>query len=84
MRRLLIVVVFMLLPGCQDMRMSLKHTVSSAVGLDRTITLFAANGDTIRTWSGRLKVESQSGAGAEFIAGGKMVYISGTFIIEEK
>lgn len=66
--------------GCQQ---QVSHVKSSLIGLNRTITLYADNGTVIRTWEGRFQVET-SGSSARFLHDGKTIYISGTFVIEEK
>ncbi len=66
--------------GCQQ---RVSHLKSNLVGLDRTITLYAHDGSVIRAWDGRFQVEATGGS-ARFIDQGKAVYISGTFVIEEK
>jgi hypothetical protein len=67
------------LPSVQQ---RISHTKSEAIGLDRTITLFATDGKPIKTWKGRVQVETEGGA-ARFVIGGKAVIISGTYVIEE-
>lgn len=60
----------------------ISHAKSEAIGLDRTITLYAADGKPIKTWKGRVQVELEGGA-ARFIVGGKAIIVSGTYVIEE-
>ncbi len=67
------------LPSVQQ---RISHTKSEAIGLDRTITLYANDGKPIKSWKGRVQVELEGGA-ARFVTGGKAVVISGTYIIEE-
>jgi hypothetical protein len=67
------------LPSVQQ---RISHTKSEAIGLNRTITLFANDGKPIKSWKGRVQVELEGGA-ARFVSGGKAVIISGTYIIEE-
>jgi len=67
------------LPSVQQ---RISHAKSGAIGLDRTITLFSQDGKPIKSWKGRLQVETEGGA-ARFVVGGKAVIISGTYIIEE-
>lgn len=66
--------------GCQQ---KVSHVKSSLIGLDRTITLYAYDGSIIKSWDGRFQVET-GGSSARFIYEGRAVYISGTFVIEEK
>jgi hypothetical protein len=60
----------------------ISHAKSEAIGLDRTITLYTADGKPLKTWKGRVQVELEGGA-ARFMIGGKAVIISGTYVIEE-
>ncbi len=70
---------YMKLPSVQQ---KISHAESRAIGLDRTITLYANDGKPIKSWKGRVQVELEGGA-ARFIIHGKAVTISGTYIIEE-
>jgi len=67
-------------PGCQN---TISHMKSSVVGLNREITLYNASGNIIKQWTTDAKVEDAGGS-CRFIFNGKVVTISGTFIIEEK
>jgi hypothetical protein len=60
----------------------ISHTKSEAIGLNRTMTLFANDGKPIKSWKGRVQVEVEGGA-ARFVIDGKAIIISGTYIIEE-
>ncbi|MDX1763483.1 MAG: hypothetical protein R3231_04115 [bacterium] len=66
--------------GCQQ---QVSHVKSNLIGLNRTITLYAVDGSVIKSWEGRFQVET-GGSSARFIHEGKAVYISGTFVIEER
>jgi hypothetical protein len=68
------------LEGCQQTR---SHMTSSVIGLDRVVTLYANDGSVIKQYKGRFQVEVV-GSTARFIADGRAVTISGTFLIEEK
>ena len=68
------------LKGCQQWR---KHLASSTIGLDRTITLYANDGSVIKHWTGRVQVETEGGF-PRFIVDGKVIFLNGTFVIEEK
>ncbi len=84
-RVLLMLVIACLLcgPGCTEkQKQDYSHWKSDVIGLHRTVILYDANGKAIKTWKGRFKVE-QEGTSARFIANGKTVIISGTFVIEE-
>jgi hypothetical protein len=60
----------------------ISHMKSEAIGLDRTITLYANDGKPIREWKGRVQVELD-GNTARFVVNHKAVIISGTYLIEE-
>ncbi|HMK35688.1 MAG TPA: hypothetical protein VK463_11520 [Desulfomonilaceae bacterium] len=70
---------YMSLPSVQQ---RISHAKSEAIGLDRTVTLYANDGKPIRTWKGRIQVELEGGA-ARFVVHGKAIVISGTYVIEE-
>ncbi len=71
------------LAGCTErQKQEYSHWKSDVVGLKRTVTLYDANGKSIKTWNGRFKVEI-TGNTARFIADAKTIIISGTFVIEE-
>lgn len=67
--------------GC-GMQQGASHVISSAVGLNRVITLYSDDGTVIREWSGRYKV-GVDGSSARFMHNNKAITISGTFTIEE-
>ena len=71
--------VYYSLPSTQQ---RISHAKSGAIGLDRTITLYAADGKPIREWKGRVQVELD-GNTARFVVQHKAVIISGTYVIEE-
>jgi hypothetical protein len=69
--------------GCTErQRQDISHFKSDLIGLNRTITLYSADGKPIKEWKGRFKVEVQGGT-ARFLHDGKAVIISGTYVIEE-
>lgn len=78
----ILAVIAMNLTGC-GFQNTLKHTQSSLIGLDRKITLFDSDGKPIKSWQTRAKIEDNGGT-IYFIANGKAVTISGTFIVEEE
>jgi hypothetical protein len=71
--------VYLSLPSVKQ---RISHAESSAIGLDRTITLYSHDGKPIKSWTGRVQVELEGGS-ARFIVGRKVIIISGTYIIEE-
>jgi len=69
--------------GCGEISNGLKHLHSSFTGLNRTITLYNANGGVIQTWHTQAKVEDNGGTCYFLDNNDKAVTISGTFIIQE-
>ncbi len=69
--------------GCKKLGQKISHIKSNTIGLNRTVTLFASNGVVIREWDGRLQIED-SGSSIRFIADGKAVTVSGTYVVQEK
>lgn len=71
--------------GCEDAQKTIKHLKSSTVGLNRTVTLYAADGRVIKSWNGKFMVELVEGSSvAAFITDdGREIKISGTYIVEE-
>lgn len=70
--------------GCtESQRKDIKHVKSDLIGLKRKVTLYSCDGQPIREWEGRFKVE-MNGSVATFIDDdGNEVKIAGTFVIEE-
>ena len=84
MKKLILVLVLMvMLAGCGMWEQSCSRVKSSAIKLNRTITLYASDGSIIKTWNGRFNVSHGNGGSARFIDKGKVVRISGTYLIEE-
>ena len=78
---LIVIAGLFLAAGCTE-RQSISHWKSDLVGLKRTVTLYANNGQVIKSWKGRFKVEVSRGT-ARFLNDGRAIIISGTYIIEE-
>lgn len=67
----------------QEMRKEWKHTFSSSVGLQRTITEQDCNRNPVKTWTGRFKIEIV-GSSISFIDNnGKEVKVSPPYLVEE-
>lgn len=66
--------------GCQN---HIKHMKSDVFGLDRTITVYDANGKAIKKWKTTAKLEKDGGFASFLDANGKLVQVSGTVIVEE-
>lgn len=75
--------ICLMITGC-SLSNWFKHGESSLVGLHRSITLYAANGQAIKQWDVRSKVEDNGGTCYFITRDNKAVIISGTFIIEEQ
>ena len=70
--------------SCNSCRQDVKRLKSGTVGINRTITLFSANGNVIKSWDIN-STYSDKGSSVSFLdANEKFVAINGTFIIEEK
>ena len=69
------------IPGCQQ---KIKHIQSSVSGLNREVTLYSNDGTIIKEYDGRIKIEEGTGGKTQFILNGRIIVISGTYIIEEK
>lgn len=67
----------------ENIQKGFKHSISSAVGLNRTVEVLNYEGKAIREWKGRFKIEP-FGAGISFIdENGKEVKIMGQCIVQE-
>jgi len=69
--------------GCAGCRNELQHLKSDMVGLNRTITLYAADGSVIKTWTTTAKVEDRGGSCYFLDTRGKSVIVAGNFVIQE-
>lgn len=78
----LILAVVLILDGCAGCEQTVSHMKSSAVGLNRVITLYDCSGNVIKTWNIKGTVEDQGGS-FRFLYEGKAITISGTVVIEE-
>ena len=72
------------LTGCGVISNAFKHLHSSITGLNRKITLYDANGHTIKEWVTKAKVEDNGGTCWFLDTNDKAVTISGTFIVQEQ
>jgi len=78
---IVVIAALSLLAGC-SFQTKFKHVQSNVAGLDRKVTLYSNDGSVITNYNGRLKVENHGGS-CSFIVNGKVIIISGTYIIEE-
>jgi len=71
--------------GCTEkQRKGIKHVKSDLIGLKRKVTLYDCNGQPIRTWHGRFKIEVQ-GAYLSFIDDDDHeIKVGGTVVVEEE
>ena len=86
MKRIAVVLILLfLLTGCADIKQTGKHIKSAFSGLDRIATLYATDGSVIRQWQGNIQVETGEGGYYRMLTEeGKIVYIDGTLVIEER
>lgn len=79
------IILLVLLTGCTaSQQKGCRSWQSSTFGLKRTVTLYDANGGVIKEWETETDMGDQGGT-IDFLDGsGRLVTISGTFIIEEK
>lgn len=82
MRLALAIVVCFMLSGCSGFVNDLKHLQSSVTGLNRTVTLYSATGETIQTWQGRFTIEDNGGS-ISFVDNGKTIKVAGTYTVIE-
>jgi len=81
---LLIACIIFGLTKCNGFRSTAKKYTSNTTGLNRTVILYNANGEVIKTWNITSVIES-NGDGVWFMNDQeKFIAISGTYIIEEK
>lgn len=79
-----LVSVAILMSGCGRVENWWSHKTSKWIGIDRVVTLYAANGTVIKSWTVDNEIE-YPGTGMRFIdEKGNTVTISGTIIAEEK
>lgn len=69
------------MPGC---RMKVKHIKSSAVGLDRTATIYDYNGQVVKHYRGRIKIEEDSPFKTKFLVDYRSINVSGGITIIEE
>ncbi len=87
-KKQVLIIIFILfsifiLSCTEKQRKELKHFKSDIIGLKRIVTLYDCNGNIIKQWKGRFKIEVQ-GAYISFIDNnGKEVKISGTVVVQE-
>ncbi len=81
---LFLIACLVLIGGCTErQRKNIKHLKSDIIGLKRQVTLYDCNGNVIKTWKGRFKIEVQ-GSYISFIDDdGKDIKVSGIVVVEE-
>ena len=81
-RALLLLLLAACVGGCTPaMRNEYKKLKGSMVGLDCTIVLYSANGDTLGHWHTNAKVETNGGEAWWVDEGGVQHHIAGTFTV---
>ena len=84
MKKLIIIASLILLSGCGRVDGLVNSFKSYTGNLDRTVTLYTANGEVIKSWETNNEI-LYSGPVAAFIdKKGMNVRVSGTFVIEGK
>lgn len=79
-----IALIAVALSSCQGIKNGAKDFQANFEGINRTITLYSADGTLIKSWNtGNVSIRTQ-GSSVDWIQNGKRVIISGTYIIEEK
>ena len=79
-----LLVIAVLAASCtEDQRKSFKHMKSGIIGLKRQVTLYSDNGDVIRQWQGRFKIEMAASVATFIDDDGREIKIAGTYVIEE-
>jgi hypothetical protein len=72
------------LTKCNGFRSTAKKYTSNTTGLNRTVILYSANGEVIKTWNITSTIESNCDGVWFMNEQEKFIAISGTYIIEEK
>ena len=72
--------------SCQSCQRELKSIGSDwGGGLNRTLTVFDYNGDTIKTWEGKFDIRDDSSDNKIFFdLDGKRVWIQGGIVVSEE
>ena len=83
MKRAFLVISVCLLCSCGTCDNFAKDMDSEFGGLDRRVTLYAADGSSIGVWEGDIYVEEEETDGLSFLLNGERVIINGTYLIEE-
>ena len=78
-----ILTILFMFSSCERISKRAKHIQSDLVGLNRRVTLFSDNGNIIKVWEGKFRLELVGSTASWIDADNKEVKISGTFIIEE-
>ena len=70
----LVVIVTLFLSGCASMKRGMKDLKSDfGGGLERTLTVYNANGDVLKTYTGKIDLESTEGGIVKFDLNGKRI-----------
>ena len=83
MKNSILIIVILLLLGCEKFTKNVKHMQSEWSGLNRRISLYGCDGHIIQSWEGKFMIELNGSSAAWIDDNNKEVKISGTFVIEE-
>jgi hypothetical protein len=78
-----LVIALLCIAGCSDFKQTSKGLKSSFIGLNRRVILYTNNGSVINTWEGKINVKTDKGVMRILLPTNKILYLSGTYIIEE-
>lgn len=79
------IIMAVLLTGCKSWQRAVKDWESSIAGLNRTVTVYDNNGDIIKTYQGKIDVETNEyGNKVKFEVNGKRVIIYNAIVIVEE
>ena len=77
MKKIIVITILastMLFAGCASLERSLKDIDSNlSGGLDRTLTVYNANGDVLKTYKGKIDLETTEGGIVKFDLDGKRI-----------
>jgi uncharacterized lipoprotein YehR (DUF1307 family) len=82
-----VIILFLLLglSGCEEWSRSMKDFSSSISGLERTVSVYSDSGELLRTYEGRIDIEStEYGNKVKFDIDGKRTIIYNAVVIVEE
>ncbi|HHY19567.1 MAG TPA: DUF5052 family protein [Firmicutes bacterium] len=82
---LVVALVGISLVGCKSWERTIKDWESSVSGLNRTITVYSNNGDIIKTYQGKIDIETNEyGNKVKFDVDGKRIIIYNAIVIVDE